>query len=337
MKASMGRLCRWISVPCWLALMAVLWAGGASAQELVVVVSSTQDNASADKLAELIHEPFERVSAASLESLPPPAAGGCRTQARIELHLDSLGQSVRLIRCRDATVLARGLDPEVVRQTPYLSAFVAAELIAVDRELQAVQQRPQGPITPAAESGTSFAPPQVPAVSAEWLLRAGAELALWGAPFEHAPRPNLGLGLALTPGGAVLAAFAELSVGAFAHAQPQRQEESLALSRHDGALHAGLRVPLGPLQLTCFALLRASLTRAEYRADLVVSDTQLRFGLGVGAQAELPLGSVFSLYLQTKLDVATSRSEYRVAGQRWLDDPASLLWVGLGLLLRVHP
>jgi hypothetical protein len=171
----------------------------------------------------------------------------------------------------------------------------------------------------------------------ELQLRAGAELTLWGAPFDHTVRPNLGLGVALGPADAVVAVFAELSFGLFALAEPQRGGESLALQRHDGALHAGVRVPVGPLYVAGFALLRASLTHAEYRADLMASDTYLRFGVGAGIQADMPLASVFSVYLQAKLDVATNRSEYLVATQSWGADPASLLWVGFGLLLRVRP
>jgi hypothetical protein len=102
-------------------------------------------------------------------------------------------------------------------------------------------------------------------------------------------------------------------------------------------LHAGLYFPLGPLRLAGFALARMSVTHAEYRADLAATDTFVRFGIGAGVQADMPLGRTLSVYLRAKLDVATSRSEYRVAGQPWSTDPASLLWLGMGLLLRVRP
>lgn len=339
-----------------LGLLCLVNPGEALAQDLVVVLSSDQDSASADKLAELIREPFERVAAASLAALPPTAAGGCRSGARIELHLDSAARRVQLIRCRDATVLARELDPEAASQTPYLGAFVAAELLAIDRELDAAETRavqseqPTASLpspAPAAVSGSDAtpvaAPPAIPPLTEETApvelnLRAGAELTLWGAPFDSAVRPNLGLGVVLTPDDAVLAWFAEVSFGLFALAEQARGLESLTLQRHDGGLHAGLRAGLGPVQLAGFALLRASLTFSEYTtADVSVTDTFVRFGVGLGAQADVPLTRAFSVYLQAKFDVATSRSEYRVANQSRLTDPASLLWVGLGLLLRVRP
>ena len=336
MKATAGWVCRWLP----LVLICVVGSGEALAQELVVVLSSPKDAASADKLAELIREPFERVSAASLQSLPPTAAGGCRTRARVELHLDSAGRQVQLVRCRDATVLARQLDPAATAQTPYLGAFVAAELIAIDRELDAVEARaapaPPPPVMREAAAGSGSAePPRRSPIALQ--LRVGAELTLWGAPFDHAARPSVGLGVVLIPQQDTPAWFAELNVGLFARAEQQRAGESLALQRHDGALHAGLRFPVGPMRLAGFALLRASLTTSEYTAAITASDTFVRFGLGVGVQADMPLSRVFSVYLQAKLDVATSRSEYRVATQARLTDPASLLWVGLGLLLQLGP
>jgi hypothetical protein len=345
MKATTGWVLR---VLCGLGLIWLMNSGEAFAQELVVVLSSDQDAASADKLAELIREPFTRVAAASLAELPPTAAGGCRTSARVELHLDSAARQVQLIRCRDATVLARGLDPEAASQTPYLGAFVAAELLAIDRELSAAETRAPAVVTEApppvaAVSGSVPAPapapelmPEVPS-PLELQLRAGAELTLWGAPFDHTVRPNLGVGVVVIPDDAVLAWFAELSFGLFALAEQARGRETLALTRHDGALHTGVRVALGPVQLAGFGLLRASLTSSEYTADIAVSDSFVRYGVGLGVQADMPLSRAFSVYLQAKFDVATSRSEYRVANQTRLTDPSSLLWVGLGLLLRVRP
>jgi hypothetical protein len=315
---------------------------------LVVVVSSPEDEASADKLAELIREPFARVASASAP--PPTAAAGCRTSARLELHLDSVGQAVRLVRCRDATVLARGLDPDAARQTPYLSAFVAAELLAINRELEAVEARsaealgssPElaGP-APAADSGSGAAPAPAPPEPARSLLelqlRAGAELTLWGAPFDHAVRPSFGFGLNVAPTSPAFAWVFELSVGLFALAEQKRMAELLALQRHDGQLQAGVRFLLGPLHVAGFALGRVSLTSAEYSADLQASSRDFRFGVGAGLEADMPLGASFAVYTQAKLDVATSRSEYRVPGRSSLRDPASLLWLGVGLLVRFSP
>jgi hypothetical protein len=350
------------SVSGWLCALGLTWAmtpAGVCGQDLVVVLSSDADAASADKLAELIREPFQRVAASSLTVPQPAAAAGCRTAARLELSLDSVGQAVRLQRCRDATVLARGLDPEAVRQTPYLSAFVAAELLAINRELEAVEARavtreeapPSVAVTPQPSSGNSASPaadggeantstPAEPEPQGPFGVhaRAGAELTLWGAPFDHAVRPSLGLGMTLVPTDAPLALLLELSAGLFALAEETRVNETLSLQRHDGSVHAGVRVPLGPLQLAGFALARASLTRAAYRTDIPqTTNSRVRYGLGIGAQAEMRLVARLSLYLQVKLDVATSQSQYRVATRELLRDPLTLLWVGLGLSLRLLP
>jgi hypothetical protein len=349
-RRSLRRLLSWV-----LRLLGLTWATctltsvEVSAQELVVVLSSPEDEASADKLAELTHEPFERVDAASASALPPAAAGGCRTRARLELSLDSVGQSVRLQRCRDATLLARALDPEAVRKTPYLGAFVAAELLAINRELEAAESRsaraelervvPPAP-PPAAPSGSVPAPAApAPLPPPSWhsalSLRVGAELTLWGAPFDSTIRPSFGLGLSVRPDAARLTWWMELGAGLFAVAEETRPSESLSLTRHDGELLGGVQLPLGPLRLSGFALLRASFTRWQYSSGLSSDDSALRLGVGLGVRAEVPLSRSFALYAQGKLDVATSRSEYRIARQPWVSDPASLLWFGIGLMLRL--
>lgn len=354
MKRTTWHVCRRGSAVLGLCVLGLTWAltlAGASAQDLVVVLSSPEDEASADKLAELIPEPFARVQAASLPALPPTAAEACRTQARLELHLDSAGQAVRLLRCADATVLARGLDPEAARQTPYLSAFVAAELLAINRELEAVSARSSAPPQPeaaappapaaAAVSGNATPPEVVPAPapvlppSAFALqIRAGAELTIWGAPFDRVVRPSFGVGFSYAPSTPAFAWVFELSAGLFATST--HAADLLELQRHDGELHAGVRLLVGPLHLSGFALGRASLTQVEYNAASPMSKSPVRFGLGAGIEADMPLAAGLAVYTQAKLDVATSQSEYRVATRPWPRDPFSLFWVGIGLLLRLQ-
>ncbi|HET8932224.1 MAG TPA: hypothetical protein VFN67_02235, partial [Polyangiales bacterium] len=301
MKRSTWRNCRGVLGLCALGLTWALTSAGAAAQDLVVVLSSPEDEASADKLAELIGEPFVRVQAASVQAAPPTAAEACRTQARLELHLDSVGRAVRLVRCGDATVLARGVDPEAARQTPYLSAFVAAELLAINRELEAASARSAAPPQPqaaepppsAAAAVSSSAPAVIeverapaPALSAFALqVRAGAELTLWGAPFDHAVRPSFGLGVSYAPNTPAFAWIFELCAGLFATAESKSAGVSLALQRHDGELHAGARVRLGPLHLSGFALGRASLTNVELSADSLTSKNLVRLGVGAGIEA----------------------------------------------------
>lgn len=357
MKRTTWRGCRGCSLALGVCVLGLTWAlnsAGASAQDLVVVLSSPEDQASADKLAELIREPFERVDAASLPPLPPTAAEACRTRARLELSLDSVGQSVRLVRCSDATVLARGVDPDAARQTPYLSAFVAAELLAINRELEAVTARAAAGEQPVSEtsqaqalpSAVSSSPPLAAAAEPEptrvssalaLQMRAGAELTLWGAPFDHALRPSFGLGIGFRAKSLALAWVFELQVGLFAAAEQRRAAAVLELQRHDGELHAGARWRLGPLHVSAFALGRASLTRAEYSAEATTISYPVRFGLGAGLEADVPLSASFAVYTHVKLDVATSRSEYRIPGRSLVRDPTSLLWVGAGLLVRFSP
>jgi hypothetical protein len=116
-----------------------------------------------------------------------------------------------------------------------------------------------------------------------------------------------------------------------------RAAENLKLQRHELQLHAGVTYPLGPLRISGFALARGSLTRAQYSADVTTSSHYLRYGIGAGLEAEVPLTQSFSVYTELTLDVSTSRSDYRVADVSWVRDPSSLFWVGVGALLRLSP
>jgi hypothetical protein len=257
--------------------------------------------------------------------------------------LDSEQHSVRLIRCREGTVLSRALDPVASSQTPYLGAFVAAELLAINRELDAVEARVTAP-APTSPSATPNVMPREPAPAPSQArptdaglaarIRGGAELTLWGAPFDHTVRPSLGFGLSL-PGPLASSFWIELCAGLWGRAELTRAMEQLKLTRHDAQLRAGLQRSLGVLRLSGFFLLRGSLTSARYQADAPVSNTRFRTGLGVGVEADVPIVSGFALYTQAVLDVATSRSDYLVAGQSWVHDPATLLWVGLGLAVHL--
>lgn len=378
-----SRLCVLAGAMAWL-------AANASAQELVVVESSQQDRASVDKLAELLREPFERVSADSApagsvaaaepdatqrvapsasdapEMTEPshlrrePPASACRTHARLELVLDSAQHVVKLTRCNDGTVLSRAIDPNAARETPYLGAFVAAELLAIQRELEttaldkasraqgtrpeSVNESPSAPALAAPSTASGPASTVVPELVHEaqrpdrlqLQLRLGAELSLWGAPFDRVLRPSVSLGFTIaraeTSAWLIAVALSPFGVG---RATLTRPGEQLQLRRRDGQLRIGIQQRLHPLRLAAFALGRASITTAEYANDTPASTTKLRVGVGAGVDAEVVLSQSFALYAQVVLDLATSRSDYQVAGVSWVRDPSSLLWIGLGLSLQL--
>jgi hypothetical protein len=128
----------WAVLACvcaWPAAASTAWA-----QELSVVERSPEDRASADKLSELLREPVVRLHADSAAAQGADTAG-CTGSVKRALILDSALRVVRLVRCRDGTTLSRTLDPQAAARTPYQGAFIAAELLAIDRELEAVETR----------------------------------------------------------------------------------------------------------------------------------------------------------------------------------------------------
>ena len=114
----------------------------AQAQDLLVLEASEQDHLAADKLQSLIKEPCARLGAEDLEGRDLSRGLGCTTEAKYELILDSAHDAVRLVRCQDGTVMTRAIDPQAARQTPYLAAFIAAELLSLNAELERVVLEP---------------------------------------------------------------------------------------------------------------------------------------------------------------------------------------------------
>jgi hypothetical protein len=306
----------------------------AAAQDVLVVEASVEDHAVANKLQELVSEPLERRSAESVAGLDLSRGLGCTTGARLELVLDSVHDAVRLVRCRDGSVLTRAIDPRAARDTPYVGAFVAAELLALDSELGSVVVEPRVTPPPPPAAGAAAASPQPPAAArspVQRRLRLGAEAIVYGGPFAGAFRPTLGLGLAIDSGWAPLAWQLEIHVAAFGAGSVPVGQEQIELMRHDAQLRAGILYRLGPLSLSALVFGRGSLTDAELAP---YSNTQVRWGLGAGAGAELTLAAWALLYAELTADMATSRSDYQVDKVPLAQDPTWLVSCGVGLLLR---
>ena len=314
---------RRVAVWMWAASLVCSMSSRLAAQELWVIENSEQDHAAADKLAELIKQPFVRFEL----SLTPNVDVDCRGEAQLELWLDSAHDSVRLMRCRDRTVLARALEPGAARETPYLAAFVAAELLALNAELAAAQE--QATARPAPSAAPTPAPVRA---RSRWRLSLGGELFAIGEPFRGTLRPNFGIGLLVEPEPHRPGALVELQLSALGNAELSRGSERLGLTRNDGRLRAGIRYALGGLALAGLVFARASLTEAEYRGAAQNSNTAVRWGLGAACEIEVAIAPWLSLVADIALDFATSRSDYRVGGISWARDPARTLNLGLALV-----
>jgi hypothetical protein len=315
----------------WLgaAALSLAWVASVQAEALKVVEVSASDHAAADKLAELVRPPFER-AAGTTASSREEARVHCAGPEQIVVVLDSAHDAVRLLRCRDGAVLNRAIDPAAARATPYLAAFIAAELIHLNAELKDVRV---SPLPASADNAGSARRSRL----LELRLRAGIETLAVGSPFSAMPRPAFAAGLSVSPAPDALAWLVELQVSLLASSEQARASEQLSLQRNDARLRAGLLWPLGRLALLGALLLRGSVTHAQYRADHQTppSTAALRFGLGGGVGAELALTDWLYAYAEVQLDVATSRSDYRIHGVTWASDPRVAVSSGLGLAARV--
>jgi hypothetical protein len=311
------------------------------ADALAVIELSEQDHAAADKLEELIREPFARTQG-ELPTLRGSPASLCESDEGILLILDSAHNAVRLVRCRDGAVLARELDPDAARQTPYLAAFVAAELLDLNAQLEDVRVEPLiAPAAPAAPAPTRAPPPNVPTLPVDAAeasrntlrlrLRVGAESMVVGAPFEAMPRPTLGVGLAIFQ-----AWLVELQVSLLAGANLAREGEHLSLTRSVSRLRAGLQLPFGPFAVAGMLHARASFTQADYGGETRSSKASLRLGLGAGLEGNWALTSWLLLYGDTIVDVATSRSDYLIHTDSWVQDPKLVFTCSLGLIVHAQ-
>jgi hypothetical protein len=125
-------------------------------------------------------------------------------------------------------------------------------------------------------------------------------------------------------------------VAPLASAEVSRQSARVDLERGDVRLRLGGIYCFGVLSVSAAGFLRAALTQAEYVAVQRSQSAQLRWGLGLALQAELAVTNWLLPYVALLADVATSRSDYRVAGVPWTRDPTLLFGAGAGLLLRME-
>jgi len=325
----------------WVSLCVLCYSPASAAQSLIVVEVSPEDAPAADKLQELVQEPFERRSATPEQAADASRGAGCPPGVRFELVLDGAHAAVRLVRCRDGTIMTRTLDPNAARDTPYLEAFVAAELLALNAELETVVIAPREPVRTATSPETSLQSPQPPAATPQpsaatprgrsrWRLGLGAQWLAVGKLFDGALRPQLDLGLAVGSDWPRLAWLLEVNLAILAHGKVGAGTEAIDLTRNDAQLRAGLVYASDRWSLLAFGLGRASLTSASHAG---VATATLRWGLGAGAEIDVALLDWAYVYGNLVADLATSRSDYRVNGMGRARDPAVVLTCSLGVLL----
>jgi hypothetical protein len=228
--------------------------------------------------------------------------------------LDTAQRTVRVIE-RDGSVRTRLIDGV---PTPYMVAFVASELLALEGR---------------ASARTASAAPREPAIVARWdgalsFDAARAYTTAWVL------RPRLALGVWLR---ARSGARAWPLVG-LELAGPARVRRSVADAGHvtalrwDSSLRVGAAFALGPVRALTFARGQLATQRADFSGALD-SRRSVSLGMGGGVLFELGLTSWLGVCVGAELGAMLRRSQLTLHGQPALRE--SMLWISanLGLVL----
>ncbi len=319
MNAPFDRACNTLQPPLLLPVaLCLLLLGSAAvcrAQTVLVVEVSSQDEAPAKRLLELLEQPALRVRMP--QAREPTAALGLARAVHADriAVLDSELQRVHVVRTRDGTVMTRTVQATPGSESAYLPAFVASELLALSAQLD-------GPGR--AHSGL---------LARRLALAAGGELIWAGAPYRGNLRPELGAVLWLAPSHTRLAWVLELSLGWTSRARVAASTGQLELSRTDLSLRTGVAYSIGRVALLGLLQARVAWTDAAYAGPSGRSTSAVGWGPGLDTQAQLELTRWLSAYASVGITLAARRSDYRVQSVRVATDPAVLLTAAAGLQL----
>jgi hypothetical protein len=297
----------------------------AHAQSLLVMEVSDEDAPAGDKLLDLIEQPVQRLRLPEAREPAAVLAIARKLGAERVVILDGGAHRVHLVLARDGTVLTRVVEQEQAWRAPYVMAFVAVELIALSAQLE------RGEPAAARQDPLDFRG------GARVDVRLGAELLWMGAPFRGNLRPALGVGAWFARSReSPLLWLVELECAFLGEASVATRDGRIALSRTDAGLRGGVGYALGRVALVGFVRARAALTSTEYLGPGGASSRRLTFGAGGGIEADFALTRWAALYASTVLDLASSRSDYRVQGTSVVRDPPLLGNVALGVAFFEH-
>lgn len=297
---------------CWLVLACSWQLQTLQAQNLTMVLASDEDAPAADKLQALLEQPARRVR--STGAVADDVSAACR-EGGVEyaLLLDGAHRLVQLLRCRDQTLLTRVVASAESPPAPNVSAFIASELLALGADLD---ERVPGP------------------TRVSLRLRAAVELLTVAGLYAGAVRPDFEVGLGIAPARSRFGIFGELGAAPSASAQRAFAAGQLALTRSDFYADIGAGYAVGPMNVEAFGRLACALTSADYRADVTTSKSSLRWLAGVGVSVQVGWTDWLDFTVNALLAGALSRNDYRFEGQSLARDPAQLLQLSAGLLLR---
>lgn len=305
---------------------AAIGAARPALAQQVLVVADTDDAAAAERLVASLEEPAARAVAS-----PRPAdtlrARACREHdVAYVIALDGRGGVVHVVRCADATLVSRGLEPGLARQAPYAMAVVAEELLELIRTaplatapaaLAAARVAAPGTIAVRVRAGPS---PVTGALGLGVLVAAGLDgTAAWAAPRLGA---DVVLGRSRWPMWlAIGLRFAPLGMRTYAVEDAAGTE--IAFWRHEGALRLALGRDSGGSALVAWAEAGVALVLASAAtrdgAELG-HDRRLRALLAAGAELRYTLTGRLTIGLELGVGWSPKAVRYHVGGPPILED-----------------
>lgn len=282
---------------------------------LLILTVSAEDHAAALLLRDLTHEPSQHLVLAEARDSARAQEVLMHSAARHAVVLDTLLRSVRVIE-RHGSARTRQIEGP---PTPYVVAFVASELLALEpAEPPRPETGPPPPPPPAAfrvDGTLSFDASR--AYTTAWVARPKLVLGFW---LSKKPAPR-----ALTLLGVEVA-------GPSRTRRDVGETQQLSLTRWDLALRVGAVVPFGRVRLLTFA--RGLL--GHQRVDPPGSEREparSSLGLGVGGVLEVGITRWFALCAGVDLGAQLRRQQFTFQGNPVLREHLLLVSASLGLVL----
>jgi hypothetical protein len=312
MKLSFTSIALWLG----LVLFAPLAQADAhgSAATLLILEVSPEDASAARLLSDLMPQPSQRLLLAEAREPARAAEALHQSAAGRAAVLDTLLRTVRVIE-RDGSTRTRQIDGP---PTPYVIAFVASELLALD-------------------TGSPAPPPPAPAPAPRNAFRFDGTLSFDAArtyTTAWVARPKLALGVWLS-NRPKPRALTLIGVELAGPSRTQRDVGSggrVSVTRLDMALRLGAALPFGRVRWLTFA--RGTL--ASQQVDLPgLASEHMRTSLGLGVGTVLEVGLTRWLGLCAGLDLGAQLRRHQLTFQGQLALREHLLWLSasLGLVL----
>jgi hypothetical protein len=305
-----------------------LWLSRAAAADvtpvrLLVLEVSSEDAAAAARLVELVGQPVARRLLPAARDANAAHSALLESSAPRAVVLDTSARRVQVLE-RDGQARTRLIEAEA---TPYLTAFVASELLALDPPAaqgpaaqEPAAQQEGAPRSPVARVAGQLALDVASAYTTRWLAR-----------------PKLGLDLWLSAGASrrmFVVLGAELVPPVPLHESGAAGR--ITLLRWDAGLFAGLAFPVHAWRLLGYASGRAAIGRADSSGAAEGEQHTVGLGLGAGFRVERSLTNWLGLFASVDLHTMLRRNAYELSGETLLQERILMVSADFGLVLHTR-